>query len=95
MNVGLLNSDNTTSVNREKIYLVLLFMSAAWQTIFEIVCLVQKYGKNGNVVHIKTSMFTTEGRENGYVVHIKISMFTTYRNREKTGMLYIFKIVCN
>ena len=37
-NVGLLNIDNTTSVNREKNYLVFLFMSAAWQTIFKIVC---------------------------------------------------------
>ena len=39
-NVGLLNIDNTTSVNREKIHLVFLFMSAACQTIFEIVCLL-------------------------------------------------------
>ena len=37
-NVGLLNIDNTTSVNREKIYLLFLLMSAAWQTIFKIVC---------------------------------------------------------
>ena len=41
-NVGLLNIDNTTSVNGEKIYMVFLFMSAAWQTIFEIVCLLHK-----------------------------------------------------
>ena len=38
-------------------------MSAAWQTIFEIVCLLHKYGKNGYVVHIKTSVFTTETRK--------------------------------
>ena len=36
--IGLLNIDNTTSVNRDKIYVVFLFMSAAWQTIFKIVC---------------------------------------------------------
>ena len=37
-NVGLLNIGNTTSVNREKNYLIFLFMSTAWQTIFKIVC---------------------------------------------------------
>ena len=33
--------------------------------IFKLVCLLQKYGKNGYVVHIKTSMFTTEIQKNG------------------------------
>ena len=32
-NVGLLNIDNTTSVNPKKDYLVFLLISAAWQTI--------------------------------------------------------------
>ena len=37
-NVGLLNIDNTASVNREKVYLVFLFMAAAWQTILKLIC---------------------------------------------------------
>ena len=37
--------------------------------ILKLVCLLQKYGKNGYVVHTKTSMFTTEIQKNG-VLHI-------------------------
>ena len=33
--------------------------------ILKLVCLLQNYGKNGYVVHIKTSMFTTEIKKNG------------------------------
>ena len=60
------------------------------------------------VVHIKTSMPTTEktgmlymlklvcllqkNGKKGYVVHIKTSMFTT--EIRKNGMLYILKLVC-
>ena len=53
--------------------------------ILKLVCLLQKYWKNGYVVYIKTSMFTTEIRKNGYAVHIKTSMLLV----EITGMLYI------
>ena len=35
--------------------------------ILKLVCLLQKYGKNGYVVNIKTSMFSTE--KNANVVH--------------------------
>ena len=31
--------------------------------ILKLVCLLQKYGKNGYVVNIKTSMFSTEKRQ--------------------------------
>ena len=31
--------------------------------ILKLVCLLQKYGKNGKVVNIKTSMFSTEKRQ--------------------------------
>ena len=37
--------------------------------ILKLVCLLQKYGKNGYVVHTKSSMFTTEIQKNG-VLHI-------------------------
>ena len=40
-----------------------------------VVCLLQKNGKNGYVVNIKTSMFTTEKRKNGYVRDIKTRAF--------------------
>ena len=33
--------------------------------ILKLVCLLQKYGKNGYVVNIKISMFTTEIQKNG------------------------------
>ena len=33
--------------------------------ILKLVCLLPKYGKPGYVVHIKTSMFTTEIQKNG------------------------------
>ena len=32
--------------------------------ILKLICLLQKYGKNGYVVHIKTSTFTTEIQKN-------------------------------
>ena len=37
--------------------------------ILKLTCLLQKHGKKGYVVHIKTSMFTTEIQKNG-VSHI-------------------------
>ena len=37
--------------------------------ILKLICLLQKHGKKGYVVHIKTSMFTTEIQKNG-VLHI-------------------------
>ena len=40
--------------------------------ILKLVCLLQKYGKNGYVIYIKTSMLIVE----------------------KTGRLYILKLVC-
>ena len=46
---------------------------------------------NGYVVHIKTSMFTTEIRKKTGMLHIfKTSMLIV----EKTGLLYILKLVC-
>ena len=33
--------------------------------ILKLICLLQKYGKNGYVVHIKTSTFTTEIQKKG------------------------------
>ena len=61
--------------------------------ILKLICLLQKHGKkNGYVVHIKTSMFTTEIQKKRCVAHIKTSMFTT-EIRKKTGMLYILKLV--
>ena len=40
--------------------------------ILKLVCLLQKYGKNGYGIYIKTSMLIVE----------------------KTGLLYILKLVC-
>ena len=54
--------------------------------IVKVVCLLHKSGKHGYVVHIKTSMFTTEKNgKNEYVVCIKTSILIM----EITGMLYI------
>ena len=36
-NIDISNIDNTTSVNREKVYLVFVFMSAVWQSISKLV----------------------------------------------------------
>ena len=41
--------------------------------ILELVCLQQKYGKNGYVVNIKTSMFSTEKTAMLYIRNHKIS----------------------
>ena len=60
--------------------------------ILKLVCLRQKNGENGYVVQLKLACLLQNNGKNGYVVRIKTSMFTTEK-REKTGMLYIFKIV--
>ena len=68
--VGLLNTGNTTSVNREKIYLVSVFMSAAWQTILKLVFC----GKKAYVVHIETCMLIVEITGMLYTRHNKIRL---------------------
>ena len=45
--------------------------------MLKLICLLQKHGKKGYVVHIKTSMFTTEIQKKRCVAHTKTSMFTT------------------
>ena len=40
--------------------------------VLKLVCLLQKYEKNGYVVHIKTSMFTTEIQKNGMLHILKL-----------------------
>ena len=47
--------------------------------ILKLVCLLQKYGKNGYVVHIKSSMFTTERRK-------KPGLFTVSKPRYITAV---------
>ena len=41
--------------------------------ILKLVCLLQKYGKNGYVVNIKTSIFSTEKTTTLYIRNHKIS----------------------
>ena len=41
--------------------------------ILKLVCLLQKYGKNGYFVNIKTSMFSTEKTAMLYIRNHKIS----------------------
>ena len=41
--------------------------------ILKIVCLLQKYGKNGYVVNIKTSVFSTEKAAMLYIRNHEIS----------------------
>ena len=67
--------------------------------ILKLVCLPQKYGKNKYVVHIKTSMFTTEIRKKRLLYIVKlVCLLQKYGkkngNTAKTGMLYILKLVC-
>ena len=40
--------------------------------ILKLICLLQKHGKKGYVVHIKTSMFTTEIQKNGVLHMLKL-----------------------
>ena len=37
--------------------------------ILKLICLLQKYGKNGYVIHIKTSTFTTEEIQKHGILH--------------------------
>ena len=60
-------------------------MSAAWQTIFEIVCLLQKYVKTGMLYILKLVCLLQKYGENGYVVYIKTIMQIV----ERTELLYI------
>ena len=56
--------------------------------ILKLVCFLQKYGKNGYVVHIKNSMFTTEIPKKRYVVHIKAIMLTTEIREKRVCCTY-------
>ena len=40
--------------------------------VLKLICLLQKHRKNGYVVHIKTSMFTTEIKKNGVLYILKL-----------------------
>ena len=56
--------------------------------ILKLVCLLQKHGKSGYVVKIKTSMFTTEIQKKRFVAHIKTSMFITEIRKKQVCCTY-------
>ena len=64
-NVGLLNIGNTTSVNREKMYLVFLFMSAAC-----VLCVFSSHSLwTSNSLDVPAGVTQEEGRT-GCLIHL-------------------------
>ena len=57
--------------------------------ILKQVCLLQKYGKNGYVIDIKTTVVCLLLKyKKRYVAHIKTSMFTTEIGKKWEGCKY-------
>ena len=83
--VGRLYIDNTTSVNREKVYLVFLSTSAAWQTILKLrsVSIAERTAGMLYQINTKTNTYVYSGRVG--LLHILKQVSTRYVNRGKNG----------
>ena len=80
LNVGLLNIDNTTSVNREKMYLVFLSMSAAC-----VLCVFSSHSFwTSNSLDVPAGVTQEEGHT-GFLIHllsaVRALIFLARRNQ--------------